>query len=78
MITVSSTLTNSRMLGTVLNDLTYHIWESEVLTELCAPVEKKTIGKPWQKMSEFVNLKNLNKGCILKLTFFGRFFKTNH
>ena len=35
--------------GYRLNDLTYHIWESEVLTELCAPVEKKTIGKPWQK-----------------------------
>ena len=36
--------------GYRLNDLMYHIWESEVLTELCAPVEKKrTIGRHWQK-----------------------------
>ena len=35
--------------GYRLNDFTYHIWDSEVVTELCPAVEKKTIGKHWQK-----------------------------
>ena len=52
--------------GYKFNDLIYHIWESEVLTELCAPVEKKkNYWKALAKMSEFVYFKYLNKGCIL-------------
>ena len=34
-------LNKFKNVGYRLNDLMYHICESEVLTELCAPVEKK-------------------------------------
>ena len=43
--------------GYKFNDLIYHIWESEVLTELCAPVEKKK--NYWKALAKCQSL------CIL-------------
>ena len=44
--------------GYQMDDLTYHIWESEVITELCSPVEKKELLESTGKMLEFRSLKN--------------------